>query len=531
MHIPDDPLYYEKFYFAPGDTGFRAWKTRFGRIGVLICWDQWYPEAARLTALQGAEILFYPTAIGWHPREKSEARRGPARRLGDDPALPRRGQRLLRGRVQPDRAERPAGGAGIEFWGQSFVAGTSGQVLARAGVEAGGPPRPGRPRRGRRHAHALAVPARPQDRRLRRPDEALQRLGARAMRAAPRRPAALGFRMPAEWERQEAVWLSWPHNRATWPGNFRPIPAKFAEIAAHISRREKVRINVAPRLAPARPLADRRAGADMANVEFFDHPTNDAWCRDHGPIFVRNDRTGEVALTDWVFNAWGGKYPPFDLDNRIPGRIARALGLRRFESADGARGRLDRRQRGGLLLTTEACLLNPNRNPGLTARQIERNLQGLPRRAHGPLAGRGDRGDDTDGHVDDLARFFSETGIVTAVERDPRDPNHRALARTWSACAPCGRPPGPVQHRRAADARARAGTRGRRLPASYANFLVINGAVLMPAFRQPRRDREAAEVLASCFPGREVVPIDCLELVWGLGTLHCISQQQPASNP
>jgi agmatine deiminase len=348
------------------------------------------------------------------------------------------------------------------------------------------------------------------------------------MSAANQTPAELGFRMPAEWERQEAVWLSWPHRRATWPGSFRPIPGKFAEVAAHISLREKVRINIgAGHLRRAHSLI-ARAGADMGNVEFFGHPTNDAWCRDHGPIFVRNDRTGEVALTDWGFNAWGEKYAPFDLDNGIPRRIARALSLRRFEQGMVLEGGSIEVNGRGLLLTTESCLLNRNRNPGLSRREIERNLRDWLGVRTILWLGGGILGDDTDGHVDDLTRFFSESGLVTSVERDRRDPNHGVLAenleRLRALRAPSGGRfrivelplPAPRQYR------------GHRLPATYANFLVINGAVLVPSFRQPRRDREAAEILASCFPGREVVPIDCLELVVGLGTLHCISQQQPA---
>lgn len=344
-------------------------------------------------------------------------------------------------------------------------------------------------------------------------------------------PAALGFRMPAEWEPQEAVWLSWPRNRETWPGSFRAIPRKFAEIAAHISRREKVRVNVARGLRErARSLVEG-AGADMANVEFFNHPTNDAWCRDHGPIFVRNGRTGEVALTDWVYNAWGGKYPPFGLDNRIPRLIGRALGLRRFGSTMVLEGGSIDVNGAGLLLTTEACLLNRNRNPRLAREGIERNLRDFLGARTVIWLGDGIAGDDTDGHVDDLARFCGVRALVTAVERNPRDPNHRPLLenleRLRSLRTPSGARfalaelpmPEPVVHR------------GRRLPATYANFLVVNGAVLMPAFRQPRRDREAAEVLESCFRGREVISIDCLELVRGLGTLHCISQQQPASRP
>jgi len=349
------------------------------------------------------------------------------------------------------------------------------------------------------------------------------------MPVATQTPAALGFRMPAEWERQEAIWLSWPHNRATWPGNFRPIPRKFAEIAAHISLREKVRFNIAARHQKRALALIARAGADMANVEFFDHPTNDSWCRDHGPIFVRNDRTGEVALTDWVFNAWGEKYAPFDLDNRIPRAIGRSLGLRRFGKNMVLEGGSIDVNGKGLLLTTEACLLNKNRNPELTRAQIERNLRDFLGVRTIVWLGGGILGDDTDGHVDDLTRFFCESGLVTAVERNRRDPNHGVLAANLERLRGLRTPsgdrfrivelpmPAPREHG------------GRRLPASYANFLIINGAVLMPSFCQPRRDREAAEALASCFPDRQVVPIDCLELVLGLGTLHCISQQQPAT--
>jgi agmatine deiminase len=341
-------------------------------------------------------------------------------------------------------------------------------------------------------------------------------------------PAALGFRMPAEWEPQEAVWLSWPHNRATWPRNFRPIPGKFAEIAAEISRREKVRINLARPLWPRTRTLLNRAKADLANVELHDHPTDDAWCRDHGPIFVKNDSTGEVALTHWRYNAWGGKYPPFDRDVKIPRLIARALGLRRFENGmvlEG--GSIDVNGRG-LLLTTEECLLNPNRNPGFDRSQIERNLRDFLGVETVLWLGRGILGDDTDGHVDDLTRFFSADGIVTSVEPNRRDRNHAVLRENLERLRALRTPdrrkfriaelPMPAPRSR----------EGRRMPLSYANFLVLNGAVLMPSFRQPKRDDTAAEVLADCFPGRAIVAIDCLDLVWGLGTLHCISQQQPA---
>jgi len=341
-------------------------------------------------------------------------------------------------------------------------------------------------------------------------------------------PAALGFRMPAEWEPQAAVWLSWPHNRKTWPGHFRPIPEKFAEIVATISRFQEVRINIARALQPRAWSLITRVKADLAKVELYNHPTNDAWCRDHGPIFVKHTRTGEVAITDWKHNAWGGKYPPFDKDNAIPPKIAKALKLRRFVIPRVLEGGSIEVNGAGSLLTTESCLLNPNRNPSLTRVQIEQLLRDNLGVQQIIWLGDGIVGDDTDGHIDDLTRFFSATGIVTAVEKNPRDANYAPLKinleRLRGLRTPTGREfkivelPMPAPYF----------CEGQRLPASYANFLVINGAVLVPAFRQPRRDGEAAAVLAGCFPGREIIPIDCRELVWGLGTLHCISQQQPA---
>jgi agmatine deiminase len=341
-------------------------------------------------------------------------------------------------------------------------------------------------------------------------------------------PAALGFRMPAEWEPQEAVWLSWPHKYSTWPGHFRPIPAKFAEIATHISRREKVRFNIAqPLQARARRLLIK-AGAEMANVEFYNHPTDDAWCRDHGPIFVKQERTGEVAVTDWKYNAWGDKYPPYAQDNLIPPRIARALHLRRFEKPMVLEGGSIDVNGQGLLLTTEACLLHPNRNPTLTKADIEQALRDYLGVKTILWLGDGIIGDDTDGHIDDLSRFYRPDGIVTVVEPNRRDPNHRILQDNLERLRALRTPAGRRFRLAELPMPAPCSFRGQRMPASYANFLVINGAVLMPAFRQARRDGLAREVLADCFPGREVIPIDCLELVWGLGTLHCISQQQPA---
>ena len=347
------------------------------------------------------------------------------------------------------------------------------------------------------------------------------------MAAAKKTPAALGFRMPAEWEPQVAVWLSWPHNRKTWPGHFRPIPAKFAEIVAHISRFEEVRINAGhPLHKRAWSLIDK-AGADLTKITLYDHPTNDAWCRDHGPIFVKNDLTGEVAVTDWEHNAWGGKYPPYDLDNTIPPKIATALGLRRFEKKMVMEGGSLDVNGDGLLITSESCLLNKNRNPTMSRTEIEQALRDYLGVKTIFWLGDGIVGDDTDGHIDDMTRFFARDGIVTGLESNKGDQNYPILLENLERLKALRTPEGKKFNIVALPMPKPCFCEGQQLPASYANFLVINGAVLMPAFRQPKRDAEAAAVLAACFPGREIIPVDCVELVWGLGTLHCISQQQP----
>jgi len=334
--------------------------------------------------------------------------------------------------------------------------------------------------------------------------------------------------IPAGLEPPSPPWLSWPHNHATWPGRFRPIPYVFARIVATISRFEAVRINAATALQPRAKRLCAAAGADMTKVTFFNHPTNDAWCRDHGPIFVKNDRTGEVAVTDWVHNAWGGKYPPYDLDNTIPPKIAARLKLRRFENnlvLEG--GSIDVNGRG-LLLTSEQCLLNKNRNPHLTRTQIEQNLKDYLGVRQVLWVGEGIEGDDTDGHIDDITRFFKPDGFITCIEANRHDPNHHLLAANLERLRGFRTPAGGKFDLVPLPLPKPFGFKGQQVPASYANFLIINGAVLVPTFRQKKNDATACGIIGDCFPGREIIPIDCYDLIWGLGTLHCISQQQPS---
>ena len=343
-------------------------------------------------------------------------------------------------------------------------------------------------------------------------------------------PASLGYRMPAEWAPHRGTWLSWPHKEASWPGKFGPVPAIFAALVRTLADREEVHINVA---GPAMEAAVRSlltdAGADTGNVFFHANPTNDAWCRDHGPIFIERAGAGrrEQAIVDWGYNAWGGKYPPYDLDDVVPSRIGEELGLPVFHPGivmEG--GSIDVNGRG-TLLTTEACLLNPNRNPQLDRAGIERHLGDYLGVSKILWLGDGIVGDDTDGHVDDLTRFVDERTVVTAVEDDPSDENYEPLQanleRLRSMSDQDGQPlrvvPLPMPRALHHD--------GQRLPASYANFYIANGVVVVPTY-DPPRDEAALAVLAGAFPGREIVGIDCTDLVWGLGAFHCVTQQWPA---
>jgi agmatine deiminase len=337
--------------------------------------------------------------------------------------------------------------------------------------------------------------------------------------------------MPAEWEPHEGTWLSWPHKLESWPGAFDEVPGVFVEIVRFLAEAEKVRINVAgPEMEAEVAGLLAKAGVKTAAVSFHHNPTNDAWCRDHGPIYVVRDHGSrrERAITDWKYNAWGDKYPPYDLDNTIPPRIAEEFRETRFEIDVVMEGGSIDVNGAGTLLTTESCLLNPNRNPQLSKPQIEQVLKDHLGIRHILWLGDGIVGDDTDGHIDDLTRFVSADTVVTVIEEDPADVNHRPLAenlhRLRSMKDQDGRPlnvvtlpmPAPVEFD------------GQRLPASYANFYIANRRVLVPTYRC-KQDAVALETLQRLFPDRLVLGIDCTPLVWGLGAIHCVTQQQPAT--
>jgi len=351
-------------------------------------------------------------------------------------------------------------------------------------------------------------------------------------------PRKHGFRMPAEWAAHEATWLAWPHNPEDWPGRFKLIPWVYCEIVRALAQVEMVHILVDDTAMEARAHRMlRRTGANLPQVQFHTWPTNRVWTRDSGPIFVTN-ATGELAITDWRFNAWA-KYDDWQLDDALPGRIAGLLEVPYWKPVipltDGVEhrvvlegGSIDTNG-AGVLLTTEECLLSSvqARNPGLNREQLEQVFSDYLGIDQVIWLNRGIAGDDTHGHVDDITRFVDETTIVTVVEPNAADENHLPLsenlnrlhaARTGDNCEfrivtlPC---PNPVVFEK------------QRLPASYANFYIANGLVLVPTFNDPS-DRIALNTLAELFPAHTVHGIYCGDFIWGLGALHCMTQAQPA---
>ena len=351
-------------------------------------------------------------------------------------------------------------------------------------------------------------------------------------------PRELGYRMPAEWEPHEATWLAWPHNPEDWPGKFQAIPWLYAEIVRLLAQHEHVHILVEDAKAELRVFGIlERAGVNLDRVSLHAWPTNRSWTRDSGPIFIRNTE-GKVALTNWRFNAWA-KYSDWPLDNQVPARVAELFALPEWqptiENEDGTKylvlegGSIDVNG-AGVLLTTEECLLSEvqQRNPGVSREQLVQVFHDYLGIDQVIWLDRGIVGDDTHGHIDDIARFVAPTTILTAVEPNTSDPNHAPLAenlrRLKAARTLDGKQfdlvelplPRPVIFR------------GQRLPASYANFYIANDLVLVPTFHDPN-DRVALNILAELFPTREVIGIHSVDLVWGLGTLHCMTQQQPAA--
>ena len=335
--------------------------------------------------------------------------------------------------------------------------------------------------------------------------------------------------MPPEWAPHLGTWLSWPREAGdSFPGKCTEVFDVYRQLVAQIAEVEQVFINVwdDEMIEEAKSFLKIQPGISP-NVTFFKHPAYEPWCRDHGPVFVTNKTTGEKALVDWAYNAWGEKYPPFDLDNEIPKHVANLRNIKRFDPKMILEGGSIEVNGNGLLMTTESCLMNPNRNPALSKQEIEEHLINYLGVNKILWLGEGIVGDDTDGHIDDMTRFVNASTIVTAVEADPSDENHGPLKdnrrRLDAFNKTQDRPfgiveipmPKPVIQE------------GLRLPASYANFYIANRIVIVPIFNDPN-DALALKTIQELVPNRRVIGIDSTTLIWGLGSFHCITQQEPS---
>ncbi len=340
-------------------------------------------------------------------------------------------------------------------------------------------------------------------------------------------PAQAGFHFPAEWYPHTATWLSWPHKEESWPGKIGMIYPKYCELIKVLTEGELVRINVANEQMAAFAKQQLTAvDVDLNRVEFFEFETNDAWCRDHGPAFLINPKTKQKAIVDWGYNAWGGKYPPFDLDDVIPAKIGERLGLPVYHPGIIMEGGSVDFNGKGALLTSKACLLNKNRNPQLDQLQIEgylRNYYGVEQIL---WLNEGIIGDDTDGHIDDTARFVNEDTVVAVVEENKNDENYPILQENLNTLKTMRLLNGKQLNIVELPMPDEVIYNNQRLPASYANFYVANSAVIVPTYRS-KKDEKALDILQQCFPGRKVVGIDSTDIIWGLGSFHCLSQQEP----
>lgn len=341
-------------------------------------------------------------------------------------------------------------------------------------------------------------------------------------------PAQLGYYFPAEFAPHAATWLSWPHKEESWPGKLDSIFPRYSEFIKWVSLGEKVHINVADEGMKKFATAHlEQAGVDLNQISFHFFPTNDAWCRDHGPAFLINREAAvKKVLVKWEYNAWGNKYPPHDLDNQIPLRIAEELGIPSFRPGIVMEGGSVEFNGKGTLLTSEACLLNPNRNPHLNQEQIEGYLRAYYGVNHILWVGDGIIGDDTDGHIDDITRFVNEDTVVTVVEENKQDENHQILEENLDMLKQMRLENGKQLNIVELPMPSPVIWEDQRLPASYANFYIANHAVVVPTFRD-KNDQKALDILTQCFPDRQVVGVDSTDIIWGLGSFHCLSQQEP----
>jgi len=520
VHIPQDPGFFEKGYFYPGDR-FHVHSTRYGRIAVLICYDQWFPEAARCVALDGAQIIFYPTAIG-HPscEEPVEGNWHEAW------VLVQRGHAIANS-VHIAAINRVGQEANIRFFGGSFICDAFGKIIVQSGDTEETIIAP----------LDLSMNYSVRDSwgffRNRRPDtyDATCSLFPGGDVTFPDirpgdTPRNRGFHMPAEWEPHECVWLSWPHNKNTFP-QLPAVEDAYYEFVQAIHTSERVELFVPTAVVHRKIRARlRETSVDLSRVILHTTDFSDVWIRDYGPTFVVNRALKRTAMVRWNFNAWGGKYDDQLRDGKIPGIMNRWLELPQFVPGIVLEGGSVDVNGRGTVMTTRSCLLNPNRNPALSPDEIEQFLKEFLGIVKIIWLNEGIVGDDTDGHIDDIARFVAPSTVVCAYESNTADANYPALRENYEILKKStdqdGKPLTVVK----LPMPAKVASGNERYPASYTNFYIGNTVVIVPVFNDPN-DMAAIQILQGLLPDRKVTGIDARALVEGFGTFHCASQQQP----
>ncbi len=332
--------------------------------------------------------------------------------------------------------------------------------------------------------------------------------------------------MPAEWEPHEATWISWPRPEGiSFPGAYDEVLPIFRKMVELLIPSEIVRINCG---GIEKFVEKQLAGLDMSRVELVSIPTNEPWCRDHGPMFVRQQSTGRLAIVNWTYNAWGGKYPPYGFDDAVAGEVSERYGFPLLQGGMVLEGGAIDVDGQGSLLTTTSCLLHPNRNPDLTQAEMEKLMSQALGIECFVWLGDGIAGDDTDGHIDDMTRWVAPGRVVTARESNSHDPNFESLEDNYQRLLEFRTSQGNALEVFSMPMPEPLFRENQRLPASYANFYIANDVVLLPVFGDPQ-DQEAIGLLRGVFPDRTICPIDCRSLVWGLGAFHCLTQQQPVA--
>ncbi|MDI9357834.1 MAG: agmatine deiminase family protein [Phycisphaerales bacterium] len=513
VHIPHDPLFYEKNYFAESNEGFKVFNTKYGKIAVLICFDQWFPEAARICTMQGAHLILYPTAIGYRQDKKA------LDNYKDAWVTIQRGHAIANG-VFIAGVNRVGSEGNLAFWGNSFISNPFGKILAQADQENTVIMADITPSENDRIRYGWGFFAK-------RRGNLYTKLSDPKMHDIEL-PAPLSYRFPAEWEKHQGVLLFWPHDTITFP-ELKKVEQVYIDIivALHNTNSEKIYLFVTDNITLEKIrklLIDRKIELSTLGIFVFDYA--DVWCRDFGPTFVKHKTNEQIAMVKWDFNAWGNKYKELLKDDAIPAELNKYLNLPFFRANCLLEGGAIETNGNGILMTSSCCVLNKNRGYNKLKKKYIHDvvskfldIKKVIWLSHAIV------GDDTDGHIDNLARFVNQTTIVCAIETNKKDTNYKPLQKNFNILKKAkdchnqsfqiiGLPMPKVYYRK------------KRCSASYTNFYIANHAVLVPQFKVPE-DKQAMAILQKLFTDRAVIGIDCSRLISGGGTLHCITQQIP----